>query len=154
MNILFVCTGNVSRSYLAQQLLKHEIEEIGADEIHISSVGLYAYDGNPPDPIMVTYLKEKEIPIGGHSARLIAEHDVDWADIILVMEKMHLEAIGERWPGSCNKMKLLGEYIAGDLVADDIIDPYGKSPYHYRLAQSQITLAVRAFAQTLRADIK
>ena len=122
----------------------------GLRNIHISSAGIYAYEGNPADPSMVKYLQEKNIPVGEHSASQITKDDVDQADIILVMEKSHFMVIEETWPEAREKIKLLGEYVSSDQSADDIVDPYGRSSYHYRLAQSQITLAVKAFAKTIQ----
>ena len=49
-----------------------------------------------------------------------------------------------------DRVKLLGSLMwDGPAVEDDIIDPFGKSPYHYRLAKSQITLAVKSLATRL-----
>jgi len=45
-------------------------------------------------------------------------------------------------------VQLLGKYVAGGWE-DEILDPFGKSPYHYRLAQSQITLAVQSLGKWL-----
>ena len=86
MNILFVCTGNVSRSFLAHKLLENAIKVREIYDISVSSAGLYAYPGNPPDPKIVDYLLEKGIRVEGHEARQISKEDVDWADQILVME--------------------------------------------------------------------
>jgi protein-tyrosine-phosphatase len=69
-----------------------------------------------------------------------------WADRILVMEKNHASAIKMAWPETSRKIELLSKYIYGDWTEDDIIDPYGQPDYHYRLAQSQIGLAVKNLA--------
>lgn len=142
MNILFVCSGNVSRSYLAEMLLRHEVEMRGLSNISVSSAGLFAYPGNRPDPHMVEYLQNKGIAAERHEARQIRKGDVDWADLILVMEKEQKEMIEDRWPESEGKVELLGRYSSDGPIADDIVDPFGMSSYHYRLSQSQITFAI------------
>ena len=147
MNILFVCTGNISRSFLAEVLLKKELRSLGLERVGVSSAGLYAYPGNPPDPQMVDYLAEAGIAYEPHEAKGMTSQDVEWADRILVMEKDHARVIKKAWPEATNKTELLGKYISGDWAEDDVIDPYGKSPYHYRLAQSQISLAVQNLAR-------
>lgn len=147
MNILFVCSGNMSRSFLAEVLLKQELRSLGMENIGISSAGLYAYPGNPPDPQMVDYLAKAGIAYEPHEAKGVSDQDVAWADRILVMEKDHARVIEKTWPEAKDKTELLGKYISGDWAADDVIDPYGKSPYHYRLAQSQISLAVQNLAR-------
>jgi len=152
MNILFVCSGNISRSFLAEILLKNEIEPLKLDNISISSAGLFVFPGNPPDPKMVEYLLKIGIPIKSHQARQIIKEDVDWADIILVMERDHAREIERFWPKVKGKVELLGKYISEGQNVDDVVDPFGKSSYYYRLAQSQITLAIRSFVKKVLLD--
>jgi protein-tyrosine-phosphatase len=149
MNILFVCFGNISRSFLAEELLRFHTQRVGAKGIAVSSVGLCAYPGNPPDPIMVDFLKDAGIPVSAHEARPITQGHVDWADRVIVMEENHVVAIKKTWPNAAKKTEHLGSYIFEEDPPDDIMDPYGKSPYHYRLAQAQITTAVEALLKTL-----
>ena len=77
MNILFVCTGNVSRSFLAHKLLENEIQVHELHDVSVSSAGLYAYPGNPPDPKIVDYLLKKGIRVERHEARQIAKEEGD-----------------------------------------------------------------------------
>ena len=143
MNILFVCTGNVSRSYLAEMLLKHEIVKNHLQGIHVASAGILDYSGLPADPIMINYLNGMNVPSGNHISRTISREDAYWADMIFVMEERHREFISARWPDAVFRMERLGKYISPDQLEDDIIDPYGKSPQHYRVVQSQIESAIK-----------
>ena len=149
MNILFVCSGNVSRSFLAHKLLEKEIETHSLYNISVSSAGLWAYPGNPPDPKIVEHLLQKGIRVKGHKARQINQEDVEWADHILVMEKNHREALAEKWPEAKEKVELLGKFASAGLAEDEIIDPFGKSKYHYRLAEAQITVAIENLVERL-----
>ncbi len=152
MNILFVCDGNVSRSFLAEMLLKRELGDFNKDRFSISSAGLSAFPGSPPDDQMVSYLRKMGIFPETHRSRRITKEDVDWADLIMVMERYHVTRVQNLWPEVKGKVELLGRYIAGGQFADDIPDPFGRSPYHYRLAQSQITSAIRSLAKKLTAN--
>jgi protein-tyrosine-phosphatase len=152
MNILFICSGNISRSYMAEMLLKDAARKHNLDNIYVSSAGLHATPGFPPDPEIFKYLFRISVPTGNHLSKSVAEEDLGWADLILVMEKRHLEMINELWPGHEDKIKLLGGYISGNMDPDDVIDPYGKTPYYYRVTQSQITLAISALVKTLISD--
>lgn len=149
MNILFVCSGNVSRSFLAQKLLEKEIEAYNLYNISVSSAGIWAYPGNPPDPKIVEYLLQKGIRVEKHSARRISQVDVDWADHILVMEKEHEEVLKEKWPEAKGKVELLSKFATGDLAEDEIVDPFGRSAYYYRLAEAQITMAIESLVKRL-----
>ena len=154
MKVLFVCSGNVSRSFLAEMLFRQELETLMAKDINVSSAGLFALAGSLPDPLMVTYLLKQGTPVKWHKARQIRKEDIAWADLILVMEKEQERMIKAKWPEAKGKVEHLGGYATGGLVADDIVDPFGQSPYHYRLAQSQITLAVKFLARKLTQDRK
>ena len=149
MNILFVCTGNISRSFLAETLLTREIEQRKLRNISVSSAGLFVHPGNRPDPEMVALLSKTGIPVKGHKAKQITEQDMDWADHILVMEEEHALMINRSWPEVAGKVELLGNYISEGHNPVDIADPFGRSPYHYRLAQSQITLAINSLVKSL-----
>jgi protein-tyrosine phosphatase len=152
MNILFVCSGNISRSYLAEILLKDEIEKLKEDRVSVASAGLYAYPGSPPDRKMTEYLSKKGITAKEHQAKQITKKDVDWADLILVMENEHKALLKKLWPRIGDKVKRLGSFISEDQKADDIIDPFGRSPYHYRLARAQITLAIKNLVKSIRSE--
>jgi protein-tyrosine-phosphatase len=149
MNVLFVCSGNVSRSFLAEALLRHEVDLLGRKDVSVSSAGLHAFPGSPPDPKMVQYLDSLGITAPAHEARQVSQEDVERADLIVVMEREHAQEIVRHWPGTGAKVALLGTYLPGIPMEDDVVDPFGRSPYHYRLAQSQITLAVKSISQRL-----
>ena len=149
MNVLFVCSGNVSRSFLAETLLRHEMDLLGRRDVSASSAGLYAFPGSPADPKMVRYLETLGIGVPAHEARQVSPEDVDRADLIVVMEREHAQEIALQWPGTGAKVELLSKYLPGAPMEDDVADPFGRSPYHYRLAQSQITLAVKSLSQRL-----
>lgn len=147
MNILFVCTANISRSFMAEMVLNNEVDLHNLDNIFISSTGLFANPGSPPDPKMVEHLLKMGISIKDHESSQITKEDVDWADLILVMEANHATMIARLWPEVKGKVELLGRFISQGQSVDDIVDPFGRSSYHYRLAQSQITLAIRSFVK-------
>ena len=149
MNILFVCTANISRSFLAEHLLRHELLSHEIYNISVSSAGVIANPEADADPKMVDHLLRKGISCEEHKARQITKEDVDWADRILVMEKRHAEILEEMWPEAKAKVDFLGRFASGGLIDDDIIDPFGKSPYHYRVTEAQISLGIEALVKEL-----
>jgi len=147
INILFVCSANVSRSFLAENLLKRELEKQNIKDVSVASAGLNTFDRKQPDQNIVAYLFKIGIPPGDHRPKLISKQYIDWANIILVMEGNHAKKIMDLWPEAKPKLQLFGRFVSAGPNVDDIIDPFGRSPYHYRLAQSQITLAVNNFVK-------
>ena len=152
MNILFVCSANICRSFLAEMLFREEIETRDMDNISVASAGLFAQPGSPPDPEMVKYLQGMGIPTNEHLSRKLEKEDVDWADHILVMEKTHADLIRQTWPEAGEKVEPLGAYLSRTEMVDDIIDPYNRTSFHYRLAQSQITMALKALFQKISVE--
>jgi len=152
VNILFVCSANVSRSFLAERLLREEMDSLGIEDVFISSAGLRAFPGSSADPRMVEHLAGMGFSVPAHEARAMGKEDAEWADFILVMEKGHAQTVRNLWPGAEAKVQLLGRCIPGSGEGDEIIDPFARSPYHYRLAQSQITLAVKTLARWLASE--
>lgn len=150
MRVLFICTANISRSFLAEILFRHEIDRQGLKDVFVSSAGVDAVPGYPPDSKMVEYLLNQNIPVAAHASRRVQQEDIDGADRIYVMEKDQAAHIIRHWPQAADKVELLGSHVSAGLAADDIVDPYGRSPYHYRLAQSQIALAIGRIAQNLK----
>ena len=138
----------MSRSFLAEALLRSELKALKVEEVSVLSAGLYAFPGSPPDPQMTAYLSSVGVSFEPHEARQMSKQELDWADLVLVMERRHEADLEKLWPEAKLKVQLLGKYVAGGWE-DDILDPFGNSPYHYRLAQSQITLAVKSLAKWL-----
>lgn len=154
MNILFVCSANISRSFLAEMLFKNEIRRLKLKNISTLSAGLFAYLGQPPDSKMVHFLAEKGISSEKHESRKITKDHVDWADLILVMERDHAKTIESVWPGVKDRIELLGKFTSEGAIPDDVVDPFGKSPYHYRLAQAQITMAIGGLVKSLNLNVQ
>ena len=102
-----------------------------------------------PDPQMVSYLEQKGIEAAPHEARQIAKEDIDWADLILAMEKEHKEMIEAMGADAEGKVELLGGYGSNGPISDDIMDPFGMSSYHYRLSQAQIALAIDSLVKKM-----
>jgi len=99
---------------------------------------------------MVTYLSKIGIPPGDlPTENRFQKQAIDWASIILVMEMDHVKQIIDLWPEAKPKLQVFGRFVSAGPNIDDIVDPFGKSSYHYRLAQSQITLAINNFVQLL-----
>jgi len=146
--ILFICSANISRSYLAEQLLKHELKEMRKD-FYIFSAGVMALPGTLADPKIVEYLMGTGIPVGNHTSRQVLKEDVDRADRVYVMGRSHADYIEKLSPESMDKVVLLGELVSPGQYADDIVDPFGRSSYHYRVTISQISLAIKNLAQDL-----
>ena len=83
MNILFVCTANVSRSYAAEKLFYHEAAQSGLEGVAVSSAGVMDMTDAPPDPKMADYLEKAGVAGRDHASRRMCGEYTEWADLIL-----------------------------------------------------------------------
>ena len=71
--ILFVCTGNVCRSPMAEGIFRQATR--GRGDYRVMSAGLGACDGQPPSPYAVQAVKELGIDISGLRSRMLTRRD-------------------------------------------------------------------------------
>src|ERR1041385_9296837 len=69
--ILFVCTGNVCRSPMAEGLFRHAVK--GNQEYRVVSAGVGAVEGQPPSAHAIRALKELGIDISRIACALRSE---------------------------------------------------------------------------------
>lgn len=140
MNILFVCTGNICRSPLAERMLHKRVSELGMDVV-VSSAGTRALNGKPMHPESRRVLGEYGIDPGNFTSRMLTESLTASSDIVLGMTREHRAVARQLAPIRWRRMFALRE-IAGMSVASghrgsattidptdgslDIEDPIGK----------------------------
>ena len=135
--ILFLCTGNVCRSPMAEGLFRHAVK--GRGEFCILSAGLGAVDGEPPTHHSVQAMKEIGIDISRQRSRALTTELVKQADLILGMTHSHTDTVALLYPQAVEKTFLLREFDETlEAYEKDISDPIG-SPYHvYAECRDQI----------------
>ena len=70
LRVLFVCTGNICRSPMAEGLARHHALQRGL-ALSCASVGLIARNGMPASEHGVSTLRAKGIDIGEHRAQAV-----------------------------------------------------------------------------------
>jgi RpiB/LacA/LacB family sugar-phosphate isomerase len=125
--ILFICTGNVCRSPMAEGLFRRAVH--GRGEFRVLSAGLGAVNGQPPTPHSVTAMRELGIDISGQRSRQLTGDLVRQADFIFGMTHGHVDTIALMYPQAAEKTFLLREFDESlEPYEKDISDPIG-SPY-------------------------
>lgn len=128
--VLFVCTGNLCRSPMAEGLLRDQLAQQGLDtRCRVDSAGVWAVDDHPASENAVAVMAERGIDITDHVAHTLTAHDVTEADLILVMTRQHAQAIRNTWPQYHWKVHLLSEMVGR---RKDVRDPYGGPIQEYR----------------------
>ncbi|OPZ50710.1 MAG: Low molecular weight protein-tyrosine-phosphatase wzb [Firmicutes bacterium ADurb.BinA052] len=136
--ILIVCGGNTCRSAMAEAMARKLIESGPcADDWAVESAGAGAVEGDPATDNAVAVLAELGLDLAGHRARLLAPEMVSRADIILTMERRHLERVLELDPLAAPRARMLAQ--------SDIADPFGCGIEVYRRTRDEIQHSLAAW---------
>ncbi len=143
--LLFVCTGNICRSPMAEGLARAfaEAEDLEVEVQSASTLGLF---DRPADPHAVAVCTEIGVDISEHLAQPLTDALIDWADYVLVMEYRHAEHIRAAHPQVDERLLLLGNF-GGE--APEIADPIGGWRFQFRRTRNELQRCVEGFMRRL-----
>ena len=105
--ILFICHGNICRSTMAEQVMKHMVAQRGiADDFFIDSAATSTEEiGNPIYPPAARKLRSEGVAVGNHRARQLQKADYDKYDLLLCADSANIR----------NSLRILGGDAEGKL---------------------------------------
>ena len=133
--VLMVCVGNVCRSPIAEFVMR---ERLADPEIIVESAGIAAVPGDRIDPRALNVLERHGIDADSHVARRLDKAMLDRADLVLTMERRHMEFIRAFSLASTGKTFLLGRWQGGF----EIPDPFGKPQESFDHVYRMVDLAI------------
>jgi glycine hydroxymethyltransferase len=119
-HVLFVCTGNVCRSPMAEGLFRKLL--LGRKDIRVQSAGMSAGRGMPASQDAIQALSVDGVDLANFRSQPVSEDLVRAATHIFVMTRDHQRMIELLFPEACEKTYLLREFEPG---APDVPDPIG-----------------------------
>ncbi len=135
--ILFVCTGNICRSPMAEGIFRQVMK--GRRDIQVLSAGIGAMEGQAPSTYAVQAVKELGIDISKQRSRQLTGELVQEADYIFGMTHSHVDTVFLLYPQAAEKTFLLREFDDTlDIFEKDISDPIGGSYEVYVNCRDQI----------------
>ncbi len=174
--ILTVCTGNICRSPLAEQLLRLRLQ--GDHRFEIGSAGLHAVVGAPMDRDAATQLLAHGGDPTPPRGEQLSDGHAEAADLILTMTRAQRDEVLRRHPGATRRTFTLAEFasllerIGSDATsqdprqkivqaslmrsavqlsdADDVPDPIDASVEVHTAVASQIVALTDMIAEKLR----
>ena len=122
-HIVFVCTGNICRSAMAEHLLRHWAKTRGLD-LETSSCGTAAESWyEVPEPARRLLAAEGGPPFE-HQPRLATRATLQRGDLLLAMTQAHYDFIVERFPEFASRTRLFREQAG--FGEQDVDDPMGR----------------------------
>ncbi|MDC0609940.1 low molecular weight phosphotyrosine protein phosphatase [Vibrio sp.] len=143
-SILVVCSGNICRSPYAEKKLQQLYPEMDVSSagLIVSSSGL---TNKPAANSAIRIASESGVDLRKHRARQLSEEHVIQSDLILAMERHHLEQIVDMYPFVDYKVFLLSHWNG----AQNIEDPYRKNDVMFRLSFHDIDEAIETWGHRL-----
>jgi protein-tyrosine-phosphatase/peptidoglycan/xylan/chitin deacetylase (PgdA/CDA1 family) len=141
--IHFVCFGNIYRSPLAAEVLRHLVALRPDARVRVTSSGLLDREGRPSPEDARRIAPAFGVSLAAHASRTLSAADAAAADLLVVMDRRNEAMIRSRFPAQANKVLLLGSLDPlADVEGTVIPDPYGRGDDAVRAAYARITRCV------------
>ncbi|MDO6639197.1 protein tyrosine phosphatase [Shewanella sp. 5_MG-2023] len=142
--ILVVCVGNICRSPTGERVLKNLLpnKDITSAGIAVKRSGLV---DKSADKTATEVAIEHNVDLSGHKAKQLTSSLCRDYDLILVMEKGHINAVAEIAPEARGKVMLFGHW----LDQKEIPDPYKLSREVFEHSYSLIEKSAQSWARKL-----
>ena len=132
-SVLFVCTGNLHRSPMAEYLFKNLISD--TDNWLITSAGTYTHKGMQTNEEVLTVLKSYGIDASAHRTQVISRRKIHNHNLVLCLASNHKEALRIEFPDMKERIYLLSEMVG---LTTSVDDPIGGPLEEYEAAAKEI----------------
>ena len=152
--VMFVCSGNVCRSVIAEYLFKEILKQKNLDaQCEVYSSGVFAYNGQTPPKETIDAMMSRSIDVSKHTAISTNSSKIHEMDLILCMTNAQKLQLCTRYKELKNRIYTLKEYVIYDddkNVDIDIEDPYKGSWAIYLECVRQIDVCLNKLIDIIK----
>jgi protein-tyrosine phosphatase len=141
--VLVICYGNIYRSPFCGASLRQQLPA----DIEVRTSGFHRVVGRPSPDRHVAMSQSRKIDLSAHRSSKITPEDLQWADVIVLMDRHNWDAL-DQMGANHSKLVWLGAFGSGDL---EVADPYELDDAHAQRVLDQMEEASRALAESIRA---
>ena len=132
-SVIFICTGNLHRSPMAEYLFKDLLAD--ASGWKITSVGTYTQNGMRTNTEVLHVLKSFGIDASAHRTQVVNRRKVQNHNLVLCLANNHKEALRAEFPDLKERIYLLSEMVGKKVSVDD---PIGGPLIEYETVAKEI----------------
>ncbi|MBS1094416.1 low molecular weight protein-tyrosine-phosphatase [Gluconobacter wancherniae] len=153
-SFLFVCTGNICRSPLAEIAMRNEAEQRNL-LLDIDSAGTGSWHtGDPPDPRARKTAIRHGLNVDQLRARQVTLDDFQRFDHIIAMDRSHLSFLKKMKPlESKAKLCLMLDFLPHS-GRKDVVDPYYGPDAGFETTWQDVSAACAKMAEQMLDDIQ
>lgn len=142
LRVIFVCSGNICRSPMAEGIMKKMARDRGLSAA-VLSMGTLNLVGRSASSNAIAACAEIGVNIEYHASQGLGRGILEAATHVLVMEQHHADAVKKVAPAAAANTTFLG---AWDQPAQpEISDPVGKDIEAFRRCRDRIVLGLEHF---------
>lgn len=135
--IAVICTGNICRSPIAEELLRQQLQAAGRPA-RVLSAGTHALVGNPADAMAQAVMHDHGHALDAHRAQQATDDLLKHCDLILVLDRTHVDWFARQLPHLSGRVFKLGKWRSNM----DIADPYRLPKAAFEQAYTDIEASI------------
>ena len=156
IGVLFVCTGNICRSPMAEGVFRTMARRSGlADAFTVDSAGTFdGHVGQPPSLLAVEAAARRGYDIADLRSRVLTSEDIERFEYPLAMDRTHLATM--RWMaprGLMDRPQMFMKY-APRVGVLEVADPFGGPARGYEQALNFIEAGCLGLLAELKTLVK
>ncbi len=151
MRVLFVCTGNICRSPMAEAYFRHLCDADGLADIEVMSAGLCVFEGGQASDVALKVLEKENVVLDNFESSPVDESLLRDADAVVSMTNSHNLELKSLFPEDGNKFCTLLSYVNSE---EDVSDPYGGDIAEYTACLEKMKPALHALLKHIKAEAR